>query len=152
VEHFMRVFLWFSAFDDSVCHLPMIDPPDREVAVFSAARRLPVSQRAAYLDEACAGDAALRQRVVELVQAGEEAGAFLDTPAPGDERSPGAAVRPSSDAISRTTAVPAEKACDRIGRYKLLPQIGEGGCRVDIQLVISVHGEATRAESKLALA
>jgi serine/threonine protein kinase/tetratricopeptide (TPR) repeat protein len=88
---------------------------DREVAVFSAARRLPAGERAAYLDEACAGDEALRQRVEELLQAGEEASNFLQNPAPG------ATVLSSSIT---------EKAGDKIGRYKLLQQIGEGGCGV----------------------
>ncbi len=95
----------------------MTNPPDREVAVFNAARRLPVGERAAYLDEACAGDAALRQRVEELLQARDEAGDFLESPAAVP---PGGAV----------PAVPAEKLGDRIGRYKLLQQIGEGGCGV----------------------
>src|SRR6185436_16979207 len=93
----------------------MSDPMDREVAVFSAARRLPAGERAAYLDEACAGDEALRQRVEQLLQAGEEASNFLQNPAPG------ATVLGSSIT---------EKAGDKIGRYKLLQQIGEGGCGV----------------------
>src|ERR1022692_3532221 len=40
----------------------MTEPPNRELAVFSIARRLPAGERATYLDEACAGDAALTQR------------------------------------------------------------------------------------------
>jgi len=54
----------------------MTNPPDRELAVFSAARQMPVQERAAYLDEACVGDADLRQRVEELLQANESAGDF----------------------------------------------------------------------------
>jgi serine/threonine-protein kinase len=57
----------------------MNDPIDREVAVFSAARRLPAGERAAYLEEACAGDAALRQRIEELLRANEEAGGSFMT-------------------------------------------------------------------------
>src|ERR1039458_7563024 len=94
----------------------MTNQPDREVAVFGAARRLPARERPAYLDQACAGDAALRQRIVELLQAGDEAGAFLESPA---------AVPPVG-----TSRLPANKPGDRIGRYKLLQQIGEGGCGV----------------------
>src|ERR1019366_7649719 len=86
--------------------------PDRELAVFNAARRLPVSERAAYLDEACAGDAALRQRIEELLQASDEAGNFLENPA---------AVPPEG-----TARLPANKPGNRLGRYKLLQQIGRG--------------------------
>jgi eukaryotic-like serine/threonine-protein kinase len=99
----------------------MTNPPDREVAVFSAARRLPIGERAAYLDEACAGDAALRQRVEELVEASEDAGAFLQS----------AAVNPPGRVGTiRIELPPSEKAGDKIGHYKLLQQIGEGGCGV----------------------
>src|SRR5580693_468460 len=99
----------------------MIDPPDREVAVFSAARRLPPNERAAYLDGACAGDAALRQRVEELLRASEEAGEFLQNPA---------ANAPGPARTIRVTLPPVEKLGDRVGRYKILQQIGEGGCGV----------------------
>src|SRR5207302_1126596 len=39
------------------------------------------SQRSAYLDDACGGDAALRQRVVELLESHEQARGFLAQPA-----------------------------------------------------------------------
>jgi hypothetical protein len=99
----------------------MIDPPDREVVVFSAARRLPPSQRAAFLDDACAGDAALRQRIEELLQASEEAGGFLQSPA---------ADAPGPGGTTRVRVFPAEKLGGHVGRYKILQQIGEGGCGV----------------------
>jgi len=105
----------------------MTDPADREVAVFSAARRLPAAERTAYLDDACVGDVALRERVDELLRASEEAGAFLQDPAPGAQRPADAAASPSP--VSNV-AVLGEKAGDRIGRYKLLQKIGEGGCGV----------------------
>src|SRR6266446_5324781 len=108
----------------------MTNPPDREMAVFSAARRLPGTQHAAYLDEACAGDAALRQRVEDLLQAGEEAGAFLQQPASGAQRPSEAPGPPKAGATLPITLAPSEKAGDRIGRYKLLQQLGEGGCGV----------------------
>jgi serine/threonine protein kinase/WD40 repeat protein len=100
--------------------------PNHEVAVFSAARQLPAGERAAYLDDACAGDGALRQRVEKLLQATEEAGDFLQAPAPGAQRPAGAL----ASSIPLPKEAPTQKEGDRIGRYKLLQQIGEGGCGV----------------------
>jgi eukaryotic-like serine/threonine-protein kinase len=99
----------------------MPDAPNPELTIFSAARRLAPDQRAAYLDQACAGEAALRQRIEELLRAGEEAGPFLQNPA---------AVAPKQVGTIRLTLAPTEQPGDRIGRYKLLQQIGEGGCGV----------------------
>jgi serine/threonine protein kinase len=137
----------------------MIDPPYREVALFTEALKLPAEKQAAYLDEACAGDASLRQRVEAFLLAHEEAGAFLEEPAEGAERgdscpavpprrdasaqsatsAPGATPKVAADRNVRAPGpggtiqlniTPSEKAGDRIGRYKLLQQIGEGGCGV----------------------
>ena len=55
----------------------MNPPPEREATVFNAARKLPPEERAHYLEGACAGDAGLRQRVEELLQANEAAAGFL---------------------------------------------------------------------------
>jgi hypothetical protein len=94
----------------------MMTRSEREAAIFSAARRLPASQRGACLDESCAGDAPLRQRVAELLGADEAAGDFLKELAQdtGEEAAPG----------------PSEQPGERIGRYKLLENLGEGGCGV----------------------
>jgi len=93
----------------------MTNHPVRELEIFSAARRLPASAHAAYLDQACGGDAALRQRVVELLEAGAAAGDFMESPA-------AAVPNPVVSAI--------ENPGSKIGRYKLLQKIGEGGCGV----------------------
>src|SRR6267142_1835748 len=92
--------------------------PDADIAVFTAALRLPPEERDHYLSEACKGDGEFRRRVEALLMAYEQAGDFLGRPA-GD--------RPARAA----EAIPAgEKPGDRIGHYKLLQQIGEGGCGV----------------------
>jgi serine/threonine protein kinase len=104
--------------------IAMSESPNPEVVVFAAALELPADQRGAYLDEACAGNADLRLQVEALLRVHEEAGGFFDklasvaqpTFAEGANVSPG--------------GVPTEKPGDRIGRYKLLQQIGEGGCGV----------------------
>jgi eukaryotic-like serine/threonine-protein kinase len=92
--------------------------PDAEIAVFTEALRLPPEDRARYLSEACKGEVEFRRRVEALLQAYEEAGDFLGRPA---------ADRPTRAA---QTSPAGEKPGDRIGHYKLLQQIGEGGCGV----------------------
>src|SRR5882724_5762504 len=67
-------FLWYSTAHD------MNLPPNREVALFSAALELPAGQRAAYLDEACADDPALRLRLEALLRVHDEAIPFLEAP------------------------------------------------------------------------
>ncbi|HEY3863459.1 MAG TPA: tetratricopeptide repeat protein [Verrucomicrobiae bacterium] len=99
----------------------MMESADREMAVFSAGRLLPLSERDAFLDKACAGDPDLRRRVVELLRAGDEAGEFLRKPA---------VVPPALSESTAPSSLPAEKLGDCIGHYKLLEQIGEGGCGI----------------------
>jgi eukaryotic-like serine/threonine-protein kinase len=99
----------------------MTEPPDRELALFNAARKLPAGERGAYLEEVCTGDPALRRRIEELLQAGDQAGDFLEKSA----TIPSALVK-----TIRLELPPSEKAGDQIGHYKLLQQIGEGGCGV----------------------
>jgi serine/threonine protein kinase/WD40 repeat protein len=103
----------------------MTEPFERELAVFSAARRLPAGERGAYLDQTCSADPALRRRVEELLRAGADAEGFLNDPAPGALRPEGPV---ATSSLIVNTAAPGEKAGDRIGRYKLLQLIGEGGC------------------------
>jgi serine/threonine protein kinase len=106
----------------------MTPPANLEVTLFSAALELPAGQRDAYLNNACADDPALRLRVEALLQVHDEAIPFLENPVPGPQESmAGAKV---SGATAGLSSSPAEKTGDHIGRYKLLQQIGEGGCGV----------------------
>jgi eukaryotic-like serine/threonine-protein kinase len=97
---------------------PMIEPLNPEVVILNAALELPAAERRAYLDNACKGDVALRRQVETLLRAHEQAADFLEAPIAGLT-------------LNRTSSITlTEKSGDRIGRYKLLQQIGEGGCGV----------------------
>ncbi|MBI3462633.1 MAG: serine/threonine protein kinase, partial [Planctomycetes bacterium] len=85
--------------------------PAREI--FIAAVKLVPGERCAYLDQACAGDAELRNRVDALLRAHEEAGSFAESAGPGP--------------LPTINQPPAESPGTQIGPYKLLQQIGEGG-------------------------
>ena len=88
---------------------------NRDVAIFTEVAQLPANERAAFLASACGGDAELRQKVEALLQTYEHVGDFLEA-------------SPQKASIEARVGRPTgEKAGDRIGRYKLLQQIGEGG-------------------------
>src|SRR5438034_7939709 len=96
--------------------------PSREEALFTLAVEKTAAERVAFLDRECSGDAELRQRVEALLGAHAKAGEFLNEPP--------AAVSAKTFVITTGMIPITEKAGDRIGRYKLLQQIGEGGCGV----------------------
>jgi WD40 repeat protein/serine/threonine protein kinase len=103
--------------------------PDNEETIFNAARAVhDAHERAAFLDEACDGNAELRRGVERLLAAQAQANAFFDAGPPDS---------PAQGVPTRLSPVPAadekprrEKPGDWLGRYKLLQQIGEGGCGV----------------------
>jgi len=86
-----------------------------EVDLFTQAVQLPAEQRSTFLEAACGGDDELRANVEALLKAHQESGEFLEQ-APAE--------------VHGKTRLPGEKPGDWIGRYKLLQQIGEGGCGV----------------------
>ena len=76
-------------------------------SIFNAAlAKESTAERAAFLDGACANDAAMRSRIDELLNAHREAGNFL---------------------VSPTVDTPSEGPGSTIGPYKILQEIGEGG-------------------------
>jgi serine/threonine protein kinase/WD40 repeat protein len=87
--------------------------PSVDEIYLSALERSSAQARSAYLDQACADDDKLRQRVERLLRAQPNVGSFLESPAPEFAE----------------TIIPAR--CERpgtiIGPYKLLEEIGEGG-------------------------
>lgn len=91
--------------------------PGREFEVFTEASRLSVEERAAFLDQVCAGDEELRRNIEAFLESNDRAGDFLEeSPVMSGERKARAAV--------------GERAGDQIDRYRLLQKIGEGGCGV----------------------
>jgi WD40 repeat protein/serine/threonine protein kinase/tetratricopeptide (TPR) repeat protein len=98
----------------------MNDREDVLIRIFNDAVELTGRERTAFLDQACGDDAALRRKVEELLRASEQSGQFMETP-----------LTPSSTkTVSPANHPPAEKPGDTIGRYKLLKEIGMGGCGV----------------------
>ncbi len=93
----------------------MNGPEKNEVDLFTEAMQLPAEQRSAFLRAACGGNAELQANVEALLRAHVESGEFLEQ-APAE--------------VKAQTKLPGEKAGDWVGRYKLLQQIGEGGCGV----------------------
>jgi WD40 repeat protein/serine/threonine protein kinase len=86
----------------------------REQSIFiEAVEKESPGERTAFLDQACAGDPALRQRIERLLERHQQADSFLE--------SPGVGLPATRDGTS------GEQLGSMIGPYKLLEQIGEGG-------------------------
>jgi hypothetical protein len=61
----------------------MSQDAEQSVTVFIEALKLPVSERNAFLDRACAGDNELRLNSEVLLRAHERVGGFMETPLVG---------------------------------------------------------------------
>ncbi len=86
---------------------------DRLIEIFNEAKARPAGvERERFLAEACRDDSELKEHVLTLLQAHEGAGDFL------------------KNALISPIGLVTERPGQRIGRYKLLQKIGEGGCGV----------------------
>ncbi|MDQ3256338.1 MAG: serine/threonine protein kinase, partial [Acidobacteriota bacterium] len=84
--------------------------------VFASALERVAAERAAFLDETCAGDEALRREVERLLASYDEEQSFMESPAVGEVATQ---ILKKNDSESRSGRV--------MGRYKILRRIGEGG-------------------------
>ncbi len=89
----------------------------QEQSIFiEALEREDPGERSAYLDRACAGDLTLRRRIERLLDRHREPDPFLEYPA--------------RELAATLDALTVERPHARIGPYRLLQQLGEGGMGV----------------------
>jgi WD40 repeat protein/serine/threonine protein kinase len=94
-----------------------------EETLFHEALAKPAGERASFLDAACAGDLARRQRLAVLLRAHDNPGSFLGSPAVNPE----ATSAPLPGSAPEETVALTIVSGNMIGPYKLVQEIGEGG-------------------------
>jgi serine/threonine protein kinase len=97
-------------------HPPILLPISEE-EIFARTVELPPSDRASFVEEACAGNLAMLARIERLMRFHEETD-FMQVSKESGLAAP---------AESASSIAGSEIAGDQIGNYKLLQQIGEGG-------------------------
>src|SRR5262245_36282907 len=94
----------------------MSETLDREKALFNEALALPSAEaRLQYLENACGPDRQLRDRLEALLRAHDAAQGFIPD---------------LEDPRKLSPTFPTGESGERVGRYKLLEKLGEGGCGV----------------------
>jgi serine/threonine protein kinase len=88
-----------------------MEPKSIDRIFWDAAQLASPGERTAYLERVCAGDAELRRRVEQLLQARSKAEGFLESPV----------------LVATADEAAAERPGTVIGPYKLIEPIGEGG-------------------------
>jgi WD40 repeat protein/predicted Ser/Thr protein kinase len=101
------------------------EPSDRIEALFHQAADLPPDEQRTLLDAACQDDPALRAAVEKLLaddarlRAGADSGTFLESPV--------VLSRPQTSTADQSAPVGGPSLPPRIGRYRILRLLGEGG-------------------------